>query len=609
MGGWMGQVLVVDLASGCTSQEPLDPRLAEQYLGGRGLGARLLYDRLPPGVDPLGPRNALVFATGPLTGTRAPTGGRFSVSTRSPATGTLFDANAGGQWGVRFKATGYDALVIEGASERPVYLVVDGESAELRSAEHLWGLDVPTTTDRLVDELGKGFFVACIGPAGERQVLMAAIMNDRERALGRGGVGAVMGSKHLKAIAVRGDRRPEIARPEAMDFVVYECNKIQRANPVTASALPEFGTAVILNIMNEAGALPTRNFQDSTFEGAEAISGEALADKLLVRKRACWGCSIACTRVTRIGAREGEGPEYETLWSLGANCGIDDLEAIAEANALCNALGLDTISVGATIACAMELQQQGIHASGLRFGQAEALLPTIRDIAYRRGLGDELADGALRYAERHGAPELAMQVKGLELPAYDPRGMQGQGLGYATSNRGGCHMRANMLGPELLGIPKLVDRFQPRGRAGILIVHQHLGAVMDSLVLCKFAANALNQEHFARLLSAATGIDYSAQRLLQVGERLWNLERLFNLREGFTRVHDTLPRRLLQEAARAGPSAGAVVQLEPMLQEYYRFRGWNPEGTPDERKLRELDLEPLPVAPLERVGPNRRERG
>jgi aldehyde:ferredoxin oxidoreductase len=594
MNGWMGRNLRVDLSTGQTQVEPFDEGLARSYLGGRGLGARMLASEVGPTVQPLSLENRLVFATGPLTGTRVQTSGRFSVTTKSPLTGTILDANSGGTWGVTLKRAGYDALIVQGESERPVFLSIDEGGATLTDASTLWGLSVSETTRRLG---GRGRNVACIGPAGENQVLLSAVMNDGNRALGRGGVGAVMGAKRLKAVVVSGAQKTSVADDEALKFVVYEAGKALKANPMTSQALPQFGTAVLVNLMNEAGVLPTRNFSESRFEQAAGISGEALADSLLVRKTGCWGCPIACTRVTRTAQASGEGPEFETLWAFGAACGIGDLEAIAEANYLCNDLGLDTISAGATIACAMEMTERGILPGELSFGRADLLAPTLRSIAYREGLGNELAEGSRRFARRHGVDEYAMQVKGMEMPAYDPRGMQGQGLQLATSNRGACHLRGNMLGPEILGIPKMVDRFAVHGKAGLVIVHQNLSAAIDSLVVCKFSSMALGDEHYARMLTAVTGIRFEPQDLMTIGERIWNLERCYNLREGFTSADDTLPARLLAEPLDQEPSVirkmdeGQTVQLAPMLKEYYRFRGWDANGVPTARKLGDLGLE------------------
>lgn len=587
MYGWMGKILDIDLTTHSIEVKGLPLDLAQKYLGGRGLGARLVWDSVPPTTDPLSPKNILVFATGPLTATQAPATGRASLSTKSPLTGTIHDSNVGGSFGVKLKQAGYDALIIRGKAHKPVYLSLSKNGVEIKEVPELWGKDTFFTLKAL--KQGDNSSVICIGPAGENLVRYAAIIADGRRAFGRGGVGAVMGSKNLKAIVVEGSKKPRIADPEQFDFVVYEARKQIKANPITSKGLPQFGTSMLVNILNEIGAFPTRNYQEPYFEGAENISGEAL-ERLLFKRTACWGCPIGCGREIKIGEEVVHGPEYETIWAFGAACGIDDLETIVKANLLCNELGLDTISTGATIACAMELSQQGLLNERLSFGDAALLPEIIKKIAYRQGIGDLLAEGSKRLAERCGAPEVAMQVKGLELPAYDPRGMKGQGLAYATSNRGGCHLRANMLGPEVLGAPKLVDRFATSGKAGIVIVIQNSWAAADSLVVCVFATFAISDEYFARLLTAALGKEYKAQDLQRIGERIYNLERLYNLRAGFTRKDDTLPSRILEQPHVKGPSSGQKVELQKMLEEYYRFRGWDADGKPTAKKLAELGL-------------------
>ncbi|MGI9951840.1 aldehyde ferredoxin oxidoreductase family protein [Moorellaceae bacterium AZ2] len=587
MYGWMGKILDIDLTTHSIEVRELPIDLAQKYLGGRGLGARIVWDNVPPTTDPLSPANILVFATGPLTATKAPATGRATLSTRSPLTGTIHDSNVGGSFGVKLKQAGYDALIIRGKAPKPVYLSLSEKGVEIKEAPELWGKDTFSTLPAL--KQGENSSVICIGPAGENLVRFAAIIAEGRRAFGRGGVGAVMGSKNLKAIVVEGSKKPRIADPEQFDFIVYEARKQIRANPITSKGLPQFGTSMLVNILNEIGAFPTRNYREPHFEGAENISGEAL-ERLLVKRTACWGCPIGCGREIKIGEEVVHGPEYETIWAFGAACGIDDLETIVQANLLCNKLGLDTISTGATIACAMELSQQGLLNERLSFGDAALLPGLIEQIAYRQGIGDLLAEGSKRLAERCGAPEVAMQVKGLELPAYDPRGMKGQGLAYATSNRGGCHLRANMLGPEVLGAPKLIDRFATSGKAGIVIVIQNSWAAADSLVACVFATFAISDEYFARLLTAALGKEYKAQDLQRIGERIYNLERLYNLRAGFTRKDDTLPLRILEQPHTQGPSSGQKVELQKMLEEYYRFRGWDADGKPTAKKLAELGL-------------------
>jgi len=595
MGGWMGKVLDINLSTGSVATRPLDMEMAHTFVGGRGLGARLLWDEVGPGVDPLAPENVLIFTAGPLTATGYQTSNRFSVSTKSPLTGTVLDANSGGYWGMQMKKAGYDVVIVRGKAESPVYVEIKPDGAIVHPAQHLWGQLVSATSRALGQDKNRRN-VLCIGPAGENLSRIAAIMNDGERALARGGPGAVMGSKNLKAMVVEGNSKPEIVDKERYKFLLYETRKLLRASPLTSQALPEFGSVVMMNVVNNIGALPTRNHRQTQFEGAEAISGEALAEKYLVKSAACWACPIGCTRVTRTDKVEGEGPEFETTWAFGAQCGVDDLAAIIEANHLCNELGLDTISAGSTIACAMELAELGLLDSDLRFGRADLLAGTVEAMARRRDLGAELADGSRRLAEKYGRPDLSMSVKGMEMPAYDPRGMQGQGLLFATSNRGGCHMRGNMLGLEVLGLPKLIDRFQVQGKSSYVILHQNASASIDTLVVCKFANMGVADEYFARVLSAVTGVSYPAGELVKVGERVWNLERMYNLREGFTRADDTLPPRLLNEPAPAGPSKGWVCQLEPMLQEYYRARGWDGNGVPRPKKLAELGLTDLAEA-------------
>jgi aldehyde:ferredoxin oxidoreductase len=592
MNGWNGRILEIDLTTHGHKSYPLDMEMARQFVGGRGLGARLLWDLVGPDVDPLAPENVLIFTNGPLTGTGYQTSNRFSVTTKSPLTGTVLDANSGGFWGMQFKRTGYDVMIVRGRSEKPVWIEIKNGNVSFHDASELWGMRVFALTEKLGQDNNKRN-VLCIGPAGENLSRMAAIMNDRERALARGGPGAVMGSKNLKAIVVEGKERPEIMDKERFKFLLYETRKLLAASPLTSQALPEFGTVVLMNIMNNIGALATRNHQQTQFESAEAISGEELTEKYLVKNASCWACPIGCTRISKTEKVEGEGPEFESTWALGAQCGIGDLPAIIEANALCNDLGLDTISVGSTIACAMELSEKGYMDSDLRFGRADQLAPTIEAIAARSDVGSDLTDGSLRLATKYGHPELSMSAKGLEMPAYDPRGLQGQGLLYATSNRGGCHMRGNMIGLEVLGLPKLIDRFQVQGKSSFVILNQNSNAAIDSLVVCKFTNMGVADEYFARVLSAVTGVQYATTDMIKVGERVWNLERLYNNREGFTAKDDTLPPRLLTEAPVDGPSMGWVSKLEPMLKEYYRGRGWDENGMPTQKKLTELGLAEL----------------
>ena len=592
MYGWAGKILRIDLDREKVSSHPLTKEQAELFLGGRGLGAEILFRELPRGTNPLSPENKMIFATGPLTGTGAPTSGRYSVTTRSPLTGTVFDSNSGGHFGVQLKRSGWDAVVLEGRAERPSYVWVRDDAVEVRNADHIWGSNTHATEDKIKSETDKDAKVACIGPAGERQVLISSIINDKHRAAGRGGVGAVMGSKNLKAIAVLGSQEPTTANQE--EFIAAGRSSLEAIskNPVTKDSLPNYGTAVLMNIMNEIGALPTFNFQRGFFEDADAISGETIRERILEKRVACDACTIACGRATKIPGkdRQGEGPEYETVWALGAACGVGDLEAITEASYLCNEYGLDTISTGSTVACAMELFSAGHLSGGPKFGDAQAIVDYVKLIGERSGIGNELAEGSLRFARKHGHPECSMSVKGLEMPAYDPRGIQGMGLAYATSNRGACHLRAYMTSVEVLGNPALIDRFKIDGKASLTILLQNIAAATDSMVLCRFSQFAMNPDHYARLLQAVTGVPFTARDLISIGERICNLERAFNAREGFSRKDDSLPRRLLETPLPEGHSKNMTVALDPMLDEYYRLRGWTSNGVPTASTLSELKL-------------------
>ncbi len=600
MFGWAGTILRVNLSEGTIQKEALNRNDAKLYLGGRGLATKIMIDEVDPQVDPLSPENKLIFMTGPLTGTMAASPGRYMVISKAPLTGTIGCANSGGHFGPELKFAGYDGIIFEGKAEKPVYLWINDDEVELRSAEHLWGKDVFETTDQVLEETAEDARVACIGPAGEKGVLFATVMNDKNRAAGRTGMGAVMGSKNLKAIVVRGTKSVEVADPEKFKEVSTDARRKLKEHPVTGEGLPTYGTGVLVNILNEMGALPTRNWRDGgIFEKAEDISGEALTEKYLVRNKGCFGCSIGCGRLTKIPEGKfksfGEGPEYEAEWSYGAACGVGDLAAICKANFLCNELGLDPITMGATIACAMEMYEKGILTKEevgreLNFGDADAIVELTRMTGLREGFGDELALGSYRLAEKYGHPELSMSVKKQEMPAYDARGVQGMGLSYATSNRGGCHVRGYMTSVEVLGIPEKLDPLVTDEKAGWLKIFQDLTAVVDSTGICLFTTFAIGLPEVANMLRAAVGWTTSDEEILQIGERIWNLERLFNLRAGFTKADDTLPPRLMEEPLPSGPDKGKVNELEVMLKEYYQVRGWNEEGVPTEEKMAELSL-------------------
>ncbi len=600
-GTYANCVLKVDLSTGKIEKERPSEEVLRNYIGGRGLGSYYLWKEMDPKVDPFSPENLLIFATGPLTGTPAPTGGRYMVLCKSPLTGLIACSNSGGDFGAELKAAGYDMIVFKGEAKEPVYLYIKDDQVELRSAKELWGLDTHDTTDRLLEEVGDPRAkVACIGPAGENKVRVACVINDKHRAAGRSGVGAVMGAKRLKAIVVRGTKRAEAPDKEVFMNFIRAKMEILEKNPVTGEGLPKLGTKVLDSIINENGLYPTRNFQTGVFEYTHEVSGEALVEKGYLKKNmGCYACPIKCGRVTELPTKsKGEGPEYESGWSYGACCGVKDLIAVTEANFLCNRMGLDTISAGVTIACAMELYERGIIPKSdlgpgpeLKFGSSEAILYYTEAMAYRRGIGDKLAEGALRLASSYGHPEFAMTVKGQELPAYDPRGAQGHGLAYATSNRGGCHVRAYLISPEILGIPEKLDPQETKGKAQWVKLFQDLTAVIDSSGLCLFTSFALGAEDYRDLLSSATGFDYSVEELLKCGERIWNLERVFNLEAGLDPSQDTLPKRLLEEPMPEGPNKGAVVKLSEMLPEYYKVRGWDDTGRPTQEKLKELGIE------------------
>ncbi|MGI6066512.1 MAG: aldehyde ferredoxin oxidoreductase family protein [Bacillota bacterium] len=587
MFGWTGKILRINLSEKSVGVEDLNPKLAQDYIGARGLGAKIFADEVDPKVDSFSPDNKLIFATGPLTGTNAVSAGRYNVITKAPLTGTIAASNSGGYFGAELKYAGYDLIVFEGKADQPVYLFIKDELVELRSAAHVWGKTTFETDDILREETCPEAKIACIGPAGEKLVRYACIINDKNRAAGRSGVGAVMGSKNLKAVVVRGTKGVKVADPQGFKNAVDDAMAKVKANAVTSGGLPTYGTAVLVNILNSHGALPTRNFQTGIFPEVEKISGETMAEKNTIRKKACMGCPIACGRVTEVKtgkfAGQGEGPEYEAIWSMGADCGISQLDAIIKANYISNELGFDPISYGATLACAMELWEKGYLPESdtqvpLLFGDADVMVDFATKTGYREGFGDLLAEGSYRLAEKYGHPEFSMTAKKQEYPAYDPRAIQGIGLEYATSNRGGCHVRGYTISAEVLGIPAAFDPLETKDKASLTKAFQDVTALVDSSGICLFSTFAIGGEEVAAFLSAATGIDYSLEKALLAGERIWNLERQFNMDAGLSKSDDTLAPRILNEALSEGPGAGKVSGLEEMLKEYYQLRGWSEEG-------------------------------
>ncbi|MCE5275656.1 MAG: aldehyde ferredoxin oxidoreductase family protein [Syntrophaceae bacterium] len=600
MYGWKGTILRINLEKGTVVTEELPADLAKKYLGGRGLGTYYMGVEVDPRIDPLSPENKLIFAAGPLSGTNAPSAGHYDVVTKGPLTGTIAASSSGGMFGPMLKYAGYDMIIFEGMASRPVYVWIMDDKVELRDAGALWGKTVPETTEALREETDEEASVACIGPAGERLVLFANVMNECGRAAGRSGVGAVMGSKNLKAVVVRGTGAVQIPDPKAFRDTVIKTSAKIRENPVGGSGLRLYGTDVLVNILNEVGALPTRNFRESYFPTADKVGGETLAKTLLTRPRGCYSCIISCGRASRVKnpAYEGmgEGPEYETAWSLGPDCGIDDLEAVTKANFICNDYGMDTITMGSTIACAMDLYESGIIKAAdteglqLTFGNVAAMVEAVRKTALGEGFGKKLALGSYRLAESYGHPEYSMTVKKQEMPAYDPRAIQGIGLNYATSSRGGCHVRGYTISPEILGQPLSMDRTVTEGKANITMIFQNLTSAIDASGMCLFATFGLGAEDLALLLSAATGESYSADAVMEIGDRIYNMERLFNFKAGLSGADDRLPERLIKNPIPAGPSKGMVSRLAEMLPEYYKLRGWDDAGTPTPEKLKSLGL-------------------
>jgi aldehyde:ferredoxin oxidoreductase len=601
---WAGKILRVNLTAGTVTSEPLRMDWAKQYLGSRGLASKYLVEEIDPKVDPLSAENKIIWATGPLTGTMASTGGRYTVVTKGPLTGAIACSNSGGYWGAELKMAGWDMVIFEGASAKPVYLSIEDDKAELKDAAHLWGKSVWETEGIIKkghqDPLVR---VSSIGLAGENKVLFAAVVNDLHRAAGRSGVGAVMGSKNLKAIAVRGTKGVgNIANPKEFMRVTYEKKKILQDNAVTGAGLPTYGTQVLMSVINEMGALPTRNHQDVAFEGAKDIGAEAMATprasdgkKPLVTNQACFGCTIACGRIQKIDQNHftvdnkpqywgaSGGLEYEAAWALGAANGVKDLDALQYANVLCNEQGMDPITFGATIGAVMELYQMGVLTQeqlgiDAKFGSAQALAHFAEITAKGEGFGIEIGQGSKRLCTKYGHPELSMTVKGQEFPAYDSRGIQGMGLTYATSNRGACHLRSYTVASEVLGIPVKTDPLTADGKPELVMAFQDATAAFDSAGICIFTSFAWGLADVQPQVAAACGEEFTLENLSQIGERIWNLERDFNNRAGFTSKDDTLPPRLLNEPAKTGPAKGLVSKLPEMLPKYYDIRGWDGDG-------------------------------
>jgi len=613
MNGFMGKILRVNLTNSTISEEPLRQKDTEMFLGGSGLATKYLFDELEPGIDPLGPENKLIIMTGPLTGTISPSSGRYSAVTKSPLTGFWGSSNSGGHWGRHLKKTGFDGIIIEGMASKPVNLIIDDDRVELKDAGETWGKGVKETTKQLKEELGKRFNISCIGIAGENQVKYAAIMNDIDRTLGRCGFGAVMGSKKLKAIAVAGTSKIKVAQKEDFKEAAKTANDFIKESLLKIT-LEVYGTNMVLDLVNVKGGLPTRNWQSGSCSYADDINGPAINEKILIGKTACFACPIACGRLSEVKsgkyACKGEGPEYESVGALGSMCDVGDLEAITYAHLLCNDLGIDTVSTGSTIAFAMECYEKGILTTEqtdgleLKFGDADLMIELIKKIAKREGIGDLLAEGTKRISEKlgKGSERFAMHVKGLELAAYDCRATKITGLAFCTANRGGDHITGYIQGPTFMDIPLLVveesviedARVENPAEAKIVKDLEDALAVFDAVGVCKFMGMALMAEDITPIIASATGWNFDVADFRKAGERIYNLARLFNIREGCTRADDNLPKRLTEEPLADGPAKGLVVDLEPLLDAYYDFRGWDKvTGKPTPEVLKELGLNKL----------------
>ena len=613
---WAGKILRVNLTAGTCKSEPLNMKWARDYIGQRGLATKYYVEEVDAKVDPLSPDNKIIWATGPLTGTMASTGGRYSVITKGALTGAIACSNSGGYWGAELRMAGWDMIIFEGKSAKPVYLAIENDKAELHDAAFIWGKSVWETEPALkARHQEPQMRVSSIGRAGETGCLYAGVINDLHRAAGRSGVGTVMGSKNLKAIAVRGT----LGVGNIRDFKAFmqaatAAKKVLHDNAVTGQGLPTYGTQVLMNVINTVGALPTRNHRDVQFEGAKDISAEAMHEPRksdgkanLVTNQACFGCTIACGRISKIDEKHftvqnrpqywgaSGGLEYEAAWALGAANGVNDLEALTFANFICNEQGMDPISFGATVGAVMELYDMGVLTKeqlgiDAKFGSAEALTHFVEITVKGEGFGKEIAQGSKRLTAKYGHPDLSMSVKGQEFPAYDSRGIQGMGLAYATSNRGACHLRGYTVASEVLGIPVKTDPLVTEGKADLVKAFQDATAVFDSAGVCVFTTFAWTLADLQPQLAAACSSEFTLEELGKIGERVWNMEREFNNRAGFTSKDDFLPKRLMTEPAKTGPAKGLVSGLDKMLPEYYKVRGWDQEGRPTKETRTRLGL-------------------
>lgn len=614
VGGYKGKLLYVDLSEGCFKTKEIEDQDARTFLGGSGLGAKILFDEMDPTLDPFDPRSVIVYTTGPLVGLPFSYCARYVVCGKSPATGGWGEAHAAGYWGPELKAAGFDGLVITGKAKGPVFLFVRDGQGEIREAKHLWRKDTFETEKIIREELqDKTIRVLSIGEAGERLSKMAAIMSDGGRAAARQGLGALMGVKNLKAIALKGsDRTIRINSPAKFEELKTEANQTIKENPTT-KMLHDFGTGWVVPALTEFGDVPTKNWSlGSPREFIERLSGQVMAKKYLSDRYHCRACVVGCGRIAEV--KEGTyktqysmGPEYETIAAFGQNCMNDNLESVIRLNYLSNAYGMDTISVGSVIAFAMECYEKGLLTKGdtdgieLTWGSQNAIFDLLEKIRKREGIGDLLADGVKVASEKigRGSDRFAIHVKGLELPMHDPRAFASWAIAFATANRGACHNQAITYGIERgvtypdIGIGQSLDRFvSDESKSRITKIMQDFYSILESLVVCKFVLyGGLRLTHLAKFLNAVTGWETSVEELMKTGERLYNLNRVFNVRCGISRKDDVLPWRIANEPFADGGAKGHLPVLEKMLDPYYEMRGWDKNGIPGREKLRELSLE------------------
>ncbi len=604
-GGYRNRVAWLDLTTGQTEYKPIEEQDARKYIGGRGLGAKYVFDNGPQ-VEPLSPDNILCVITGPLSGTDVNLSGRIAVCTKSPLTGTIVDSHHGGWSGARLKWAGLDGIVFRGKSEKPVYAYVESGEISLHDGSDLWGKGVHDTVKALQEKYGeKDVSVMTIGQAGENLVSFACIMNEDDRASGRGGTGAVMGSKNLKAVVVKGvhaDRPRPFNKEGFKEAHARGLEQLKHEAVVTApkqGGLSVYGTNVLMNMVNAIGAMPTRNAKSTFFEPHEKISGETVKETILVEDPTCHACMVACKKEVEIkeGSHAGlhmESVEYESAWAFGANCDLSDAAAMCALIDHCNDYGLDTIESGNALSVTMEATERGLlDGDGLAWGNGEGMIELLGKIAHREGIGDDIANSPAHAAEKWGAPEISMSVKGMSIPAYDPRGIKGMGIAYATSNRGACHLRAYTPAAEVignvLGPSEVTDPLEWEGKGKLTVIFQNVHAMTDCLDVCKFATFSENLDAFAEQYATITGNPMDADGLLKVGERVYNLERHYNNLAGFGEGSDYLPERFLKEPSDGPGSKGQVCELDGMLAEYYAERGWE-NGVVPESKLKELEI-------------------